>query len=1476
MNNTQAVPLKDQVTTVTANLKSFLDNYKPILEGIPKQNKDYISQLLDLVQAILLNKSVKCNPKFFSLFLITKITETKNPEFVAQLATRKDLLNQLETEATFDKDKDKDRGVSFFNPKPSDLEASMGKNYIRLLIESIKFWSEQFGGTDPKKPEYIFKTLCEKLKAAKVKFGTDNLVIGKTPEQVLQPKGAPKTAVPAGQTQPPAQQKPAPQPKPQPIAVPKVDANKLIIEVKEALEMIANARVELKPMIEQNEQEDPNNDELLEFYMTEYITNPFKTVQKATETIYDIQHPEVEKVTAQVFEESTSTGPIVEAYPQYKNKKLKWSVFRQKLLGWANAKFSTPGAPETPGGPEVVQITKVEEIKVDEVVVGDDIRAQVSDTAVSEFVPRPAIKNHEAQKKSALGRHEEETKVVEKKEVFSLNLGGAGKEKIEIKETGFRKASDRIDSKDKVEKVEIVKEKIEIKPVIVVKEEPPKKEGFAAKMFSDLKSDVKAVEKKFESKPKEEKKEEKKEVVVIKVKEEKILKNEDDEFEDVEIDVPVNQSKGKGYADIKPVEKRNFGSVNTNTEMRGSVLSGGKGSSMKSYEPDLQIIESSIYKMRGSHFKTSDLSSISNSIKSTFKNIGRKAVPEYEGLSELQIREKLEKENVEIARERDYYRSEYELLRVKFEDSKVFVGSDIIEDYDRKIKYHESQIGQLKAQNDKYKTQLAKKELEVTKSPEFIKIQQENNELRGQIELIKTGSPTVPDKAVVTADQADLKTKLKELQMQNQSLTSTLQDLKSKNTTLSTKVTELEELQNSTINANKYDDNMKSVRGTGVQKTETVNVKDEKLYYDLVNQSPFKSWIFEPGRTDYAASHAEGGDKKIWTMEDIKQSYGGSAQTNTATAEHEKKSAPPTTSYAAADHGTTSLSTVLGGYSATNGYTSNYTASADQHYGATTSAPAYNQSPGGYTSASGYTATTYGNTYTGADAGTYGGYTGGTSSYTPAPAAEHGTYSSYTQGGTSYTPAPTGGYTSGGYTASTTAYDPHTTTTYDQHATTNYDPHAATNYGSYTGGATTTYDPSHFAGTTYGNYTGATTTDYGHSYGTTSYTAPTTTYQPSTTYTGATSYQAPTTTYGGNTNTYGYTSNDNYGATTTIPSYSNYSYPTYTGTTDVVTAAPTTTSNVHANTTSTTTSKTQEKVKSSGVHRDSPEQYRFDEKILKNLSSQKKDVKGTLVEAENSMLLEMGNVMSQINGLAYFKLACLKNKCPIYEDSLLQIGCVTNVVRDQDTQRNHLKLTLYFGNKTDDSIRNLGAELIKNDAIQAFCKPDRLESTLAPQAQQKLQIVTHFLRVPFTSVQMDCSAKTSYEETNFRLYLPTTINKLMEFKFTDGDEFRSKWHRPNTKVVKTSEIVLDQNIAKTLADFKQYFTGLIELKPKSDYDKKNAKLAGCFELDVPGVEYLVKIVTLPNGNVVFQIAAPSESVELAAFLLQTLGFLFRN
>ena len=193
---------------------------------------------------------------------------------------------------------------------------------------------------------------------------------------------------------------------------------------------------------------------------------------------------------------------------------------------------------------------------------------------------------------------------------------------------------------------------------------------------------------------------------------------------------------------------------------------------------------------------------------------------------------------------------------------------------------------------------------------------------------------------------------------------------------------------------------------------------------------------------------------------------------------------------------------------------------------------------------------------------------------------------------------------------------------------------------------------------------------------------------------------------------------------------------------------------------------------------------------------------------------------------------------------------------------------------------NFTTQINPSDLFQIFSKPERLDGIIAPQKQLKQQIIVNFLKFPFPCLRLDCGLTTFKDVSTFNIYLPTTINKFMEFKFIDANEFKKKWKKENDlNILKTTELQLNAAIAKNVHDLKNYFNYLIPLTPTNEYDfihgKKSIKLAGCFELDHPGIEYLLKFIVLSNQNVIIQLACPNEYTELGAFVLQTLSFLFR-
>eukprot|EP00330_Aristerostoma_sp_ATCC50986_P003617 CAMPEP_0114582092 /NCGR_PEP_ID=MMETSP0125-20121206/6123_1 /TAXON_ID=485358 ORGANISM="Aristerostoma sp., Strain ATCC 50986" /NCGR_SAMPLE_ID=MMETSP0125 /ASSEMBLY_ACC=CAM_ASM_000245 /LENGTH=91 /DNA_ID=CAMNT_0001774799 /DNA_START=1842 /DNA_END=2117 /DNA_ORIENTATION=- len=86
------------------------------------------------------------------------------------------------------------------------------------------------------------------------------------------------------------------------------------------------------------------------------------------------------------------------------------------------------------------------------------------------------------------------------------------------------------------------------------------------------------------------------------------------------------------------------------------------------------------------------------------------------------------------------------------------------------------------------------------------------------------------------------------------------------------------------------------------------------------------------------------------------------------------------------------------------------------------------------------------------------------------------------------------------------------------------------------------------------------------------------------------------------------------------------------------------------------------------------------------------------------------------------------------------------------------------------------------------------------------------------------------------------------------DEFKQKWKIKSSQIWRTSEFELDSAIVKSAYDFKKYFNYLVDLKPTDEYDfvqgSKKIKLGGAFELNIPNIEYLLRITVFPNQRAV--------------------------
>ena len=277
------------------------------------------------------------------------------------------------------------------------------------------------------------------------------------------------------------------------------------------------------------------------------------------------------------------------------------------------------------------------------------------------------------------------------------------------------------------------------------------------------------------------------------------------------------------------------------------------------------------------------------------------------------------------------------------------------------------------------------------------------------------------------------------------------------------------------------------------------------------------------------------------------------------------------------------------------------------------------------------------------------------------------------------------------------------------------------------------------------------------------------------------------------------------------------------------------------------------------------------------------ELKGTIVPASLYVFEELNTRLqsaSSPNSLFYFKMACLKSKCPIYEDEFLQIGASSSVIQDYSTGKHQLKLSLFFSNKKDEPITDFTTTLTEGLNLEVVMKPEHSDSVISTNKQTKQVLLISFKTVPISCLEMTCRAVCGGQRFSFSLALPTMMNKFMEFKYVDADEFRSKWRTYSSNTLKSEAMQIDSSIVRNAYDFKKYFAYLVDLKPGDEYDfingKKSIKLGGVFELKEPGSEYALKINLLPSQDVVFQIATPLKNTENAKFIMQSLIFLFKQ
>ena len=291
----------------------------------------------------------------------------------------------------------------------------------------------------------------------------------------------------------------------------------------------------------------------------------------------------------------------------------------------------------------------------------------------------------------------------------------------------------------------------------------------------------------------------------------------------------------------------------------------------------------------------------------------------------------------------------------------------------------------------------------------------------------------------------------------------------------------------------------------------------------------------------------------------------------------------------------------------------------------------------------------------------------------------------------------------------------------------------------------------------------------------------------------------------------------------------------------------------------------------------------YDHQVYDRNIHESDKIKGELVSSEIYALRGLQNVISDSgpgDALHKFKISCLRAKSLLYENEFIQVGITTNIMQDYASSKNLLKAMVYFGSKLESEITKFKISIVEGLNLKVTAKPQEVDSVIMGGKQVKQQYLISYTGTPFGCLKVIGEGLFNGKHEAFPIYLPNVITKYMQFKYIEPFEFREKWKYSDLKVLKTQAITLDTKLVENLLDFRRYFGELVELGPKNEiqsYEKTGKiKLAGVFELDIPNVEYMLKINSLPSGQVVFQVAADRRHHDEACYLLQTLIFIFRQ
>eukprot|EP00825_Cyclidium_porcatum_P029314 TRINITY_DN3132_c0_g2_i1.p1 TRINITY_DN3132_c0_g2~~TRINITY_DN3132_c0_g2_i1.p1 ORF type:complete len:400 (+),score=64.43 TRINITY_DN3132_c0_g2_i1:521-1720(+) len=282
--------------------------------------------------------------------------------------------------------------------------------------------------------------------------------------------------------------------------------------------------------------------------------------------------------------------------------------------------------------------------------------------------------------------------------------------------------------------------------------------------------------------------------------------------------------------------------------------------------------------------------------------------------------------------------------------------------------------------------------------------------------------------------------------------------------------------------------------------------------------------------------------------------------------------------------------------------------------------------------------------------------------------------------------------------------------------------------------------------------------------------------------------------------------------------------------------------------------------------------------------------KGQLICFDKSLFQDVLQSKLTLSHQRRYKISNLRSKCILLESVEIQIGLKTNLIFDYLSQRHHLKLSIYVGNKTHNPIQNLQLTYCGCDNCDVWTKPQMIDPFVEPKRQSKQELIIQYNAIPYSLISCELEALiNNSKQVTTTVFLPNLLTKFMNFKKCNAISFKNQWKYKSENIIRTENFSINPKIIRNPKYFQRYFDKCVELNSLQDFLKqqvqmnqgqnqqpvkfKNYKLGGMFELSTLKIEFMIKFIICPNFTAVIQIIPFSSYITTAEMLLQHLQFI---